>query len=203
MKTSARRKAKRQSGVLLVALGAIAVLVLLGGCASRPQPSPPALPSVPAPSAPPAPAEPARTEPPSRLSYGAITSTVKVGTTTQLDLLELFGGPNIATLDSDGMETWVYERTASETTSTTQHEATSATQVARTVTEEAKRLDLFFGLGFFGTGLGKGTGEQRVESTERTRASHSISHSIRTLTVIVKFNKDKTVKEYSARASYF
>ena len=36
------------------------------------------------------------------------------GKTTQIDLLQAFGGPNISTTDRDGVETWVYERTATQ-----------------------------------------------------------------------------------------
>jgi hypothetical protein len=40
-------------------------------------------------------------------------------------------------------------------------------------------------------------------STGRSSSSGSTSTSYRSLTVIVKFNADKTVKEYSVRASQF
>jgi len=126
-----------------------------------------------------------RTEPVQKdaLSYGNVTSRIQKSVTTQADLVELFGGPNISTIDADGTETWVYERTASESSVTGEGQGTT----------EAKRLDLFFGLGYFTTGKEKrtGTGTSRYE------------HSIKTLTVIIKFNEDRTVKEYSARASRF
>jgi hypothetical protein len=112
---------------------------------------------------------------------------VQKGVTTQSELIELFGGPNIATLDPDGMETWVYERTASETHTTSQS----------TVSTEANRLDSYFGLGL----LGKG--ESQTRGTVQSHGGTTTSYSIRTLTIVVKFNADKTVKEYSARASYF
>jgi hypothetical protein len=124
-----------------------------------------------------------RVESPSPLSYGMITTTVKKGITTQSDLLGMFGGPNIATLDSDGTETWVYEKTASETT----------TNSRQTVTAQAERLDVFFGLGLLRKGTGVG----------QSNADTTVSHSVKTLTIIIKFNQDKTVKDFSARASYF
>jgi len=115
----------------------------------------------------------------STLSYGLITSRVQKGVTTQADLIELFGGPNITTIDSDGNETWVYEKMASES------------EMSKTGKYEARRLDLFFGLGLYGT--------RQANGTEGTK----FVHSIKTLTVIIKFNKDKTVKEYSVRAARF
>ena len=50
----------------------------------------------------------------SALSYGSVTSQVQKGKTTQIELLQAFGGPNISTTDRDGVETWVYERTSTQ-----------------------------------------------------------------------------------------
>ena len=41
----------------------------------------------------------------SALSYGTVTAQVQKGKTTQIDLLQAFGGPNISTTDRDGVET--------------------------------------------------------------------------------------------------
>jgi len=40
-------------------------------------------------------------------------------------------------------------------------------------------------------------------STGKSTSSSNVSTSFRSLTVIVKFNPNKTVKEYSVRASQF
>lgn len=117
------------------------------------------------------------------LSYGSVTSRIERGVTTQADLVHLFGGPSISTIDADGTETWVYERTASQSDVTGEGQSTI----------EAKRLDLYFGLGYFTTGKEKRT----------ATGSSQYRHSIRTLTVIIKFDKDRRVREYSARASRF
>lgn len=121
------------------------------------------------------------------LSYGLITSKVQKDVTTQQDIIELFGGPNITTIDAQGNETWVYEKTSTE--------SQIQQDVSRTGQSEAKRLDFFFGLGFYGEGQKSGT--------SKTKSSARFVHSIKTLTVIIKFNKDKTVKEYSARVAHF
>ena len=126
-------------------------------------------------------------ERPSNLSYGTVTATVKKNVTTQMDLLNLFGGPNISTTDADGLETWVYERTASVTDS-----AGNA---------ESKSFEAFFGAG--GSAgpvvLGGGAGGGARSNSDARRSVNSV----RTLTVVVKFNPDKTVKDCSSRASYF
>ena len=124
---------------------------------------------------------------PGRLSYGAVTSTVKKGQTTQAELLDLFGGPNISTTDAEGMETWVYERSASETDA-------SGSSVAR-------NLNAFFGAGgnVGGAAVGGGVGGGASSTRDRSRTTNSV----RNLTVIVKFNPDKTVRDYSVRQSTF
>lgn len=124
---------------------------------------------------------------PGRLSYGTVTSQVKKNQTTQAELLELFGGPNISTTDAGGLETWVYERSASET------DAAGSS--------DTRNLNAFFGAGgnvggaAIGGGVAGGAGSQR----DRSRTTNSV----RNLTVIVKFNEDKTVRDYSVRQSTF
>ena len=176
MRNSTQRLLKLHCKFALWLLGFVVLLFSLGGCSqSSQQTSTQANASLSS--------KRAQTESPSPLSYGSITSTVKKGTTTQSDLLSMFGGPNISTIDSDGNETWIYEKTTSETTTNSQS----------SINAKAERLDVFFGLGF----IHKGKGEGNVKSNT------TVSSSIKSLTVIIKFNQDKTVKDYSARASYF
>lgn len=120
---------------------------------------------------------------PSTLSYGTVTSQVIKGKTTQTELLQSFGGPNISTTDRDGTETWVYERTA------TQSDVQSNSQSA----QAAASLGAFF----------KFVDAKVGGSVERGSSASSFSSSIRSLTVIVKFAGDKTVADYSVRASTF
>jgi hypothetical protein len=100
-----------------------------------------------------------------------------------MDLLQIFGGPNIATTDRDGVETWVYERTATQTDVQTQSQAAQG----------ALNLGLFFRHVELGASGAVG----------RSATASSVSSSIRSLTVIVKFAGDKTVADYSVRASTF
>lgn len=127
------------------------------------------------------------TERPTALSYGAVTSTVKKGVTTQMDLLNMFGGPNISSTDADGSEVWVYERT------------TSTTDTAGA--QDSKNLEAFFGAGGGGAGVVAGGGV--AGGTRSSNDARRTSSSVRTLTVVVKFNPDKTVKDCQTRASYF
>lgn len=121
------------------------------------------------------------------LSYGTVTARVERNKTTQLELLEAFGGPNISSVDADGSEVWVYERAVTQTDIATQ----SRDYVG------AVNLGLSFGYSHFG-GSGGASG-----SAAKSSGTSSSSSTTRTLTVIVKFNENKTVKDYAARATTF
>ena len=47
-----------------------------------------------------------------RLTHGQVQLTLKKGTTTQNEVLETFGAPNIVTTDSTGLEVWTYQKHA-------------------------------------------------------------------------------------------
>ena len=119
----------------------------------------------------------------SALSYGSVTSQVQKGKTTQIELLQIFGGPNISTTDREGVETWVYERTS------TQSDVQSNSQSA----QGAASLGAFF----------KFVNVDVSGSTGRSSSGTSAATSVRSLTVIVKFAADRTVADYSVRASTF
>lgn len=56
----------------------------------------------------------------SELTHGNVQLNLKVGETTQAQVLEVFGAPNITTIDGSGQEVWSYQRaaTVSQATST-------------------------------------------------------------------------------------
>jgi hypothetical protein len=157
----------------------LAAPVLAAACMSTQPPQQPATP----PQTPQAQAVSAPSAQPSALSYGTVTATVQRGKTTQMDLLQMFGGPNISTTDSDGIETWVYERSVTQTDVASNGRSSDA----------AAKLGLFF----------KSVELGASGSTSQSSSASSTTTSIRSLTVVVKFNQDRTVKDYSARASYF
>ena len=158
-----------------------ALAILLGGCASPTPPAPEPVAPKPIPAPPPITSpEPAQQ---SALSYGLVTSQVRKGVTTQLELVQLFGSPNISTFDSAGIESWVYERTVTQT---------EVQNNARSV-QAAANLGVFFGSGQAGGGASGG----------QSSSTGSVTSSVRSITVIVKFGPNKTVSDYSVRASYF
>src|SRR5688500_7846961 len=54
-------------------------------------------------------------EDPNTLTHGMAQMTLRVGQTSQMEVLETFGAPNITTLDAEGREVWVYDRHATVT----------------------------------------------------------------------------------------
>ncbi|MCK4608664.1 MAG: outer membrane protein assembly factor BamE [Gammaproteobacteria bacterium] len=72
---------------LLIILGALA---LLGGCAQK-QPTP---------------AQPTNHP----YTQGQVSLTMKKGVTTQEQVAEAFGAPNIVTQDSSGNQVWIYQK---------------------------------------------------------------------------------------------
>ena len=165
-------------GTALARSTAMATLLLtVAACSMNPLPPEPASAT---------PAQSSAAAPPVRqsaLSYGTVTSQVQKGKTTQIELIELFGGPNISTTDAAGLETWVYERSVTQTDVETRSQALQG----------AVNLGLFFNSANLTAGA----------SGNRSNASASTASSFRSLTIIVKFDGNKVVSDYSARASNF
>jgi hypothetical protein len=105
------------------------------------------------------------------------------GKTTQSDLLRLFGGPNLTTYDEAGLETWIYERTSTQTDTISSDRSTQASA----------------SLGLFFKSVSAGV------SGDKSSASGAVttSSTVRSVTVIVKFSADRTVYDYSVKETYF
>ena len=52
---------------------------------------------------------------PNMLTHGGVQLTLKTGETTQAEILDAFGAPNIATMNASGREVWTYRRHATVT----------------------------------------------------------------------------------------
>jgi hypothetical protein len=100
------------------------------------------------------------------------------------------------TTDKDGTEVWMYDKTASTTSDNYAH---SGSQASRS---EASVMAGFFGISFV-AGFGSAKGSANDQSAQISHGAGSVTHSVKTITFIIKFNPDKTVKDYSVRqASY-
>ncbi len=113
------------------------------------------------------------------LTHGMVQMTLKVGQTSQAEILESFGGPNITTIDSTGQEMWVYDRHA-----TVSYDKQSGFSIG---------LGVGGGGGGVGAGGGLGFGSKKSKSSTSTRA----------MTLIIKFDANKIVSDFKSRSSSF
>lgn len=113
------------------------------------------------------------------LTHGMAQMTLHVGTTTQTEVIEAFGAPNITTLDALGQEVWVYDRQATVTSSGS----------------SGFSIGMLVGGGDGGVGAGGGLGF----GTSKSRSSQSQ----RSMTLIIKFGPDKRVVDFKSRSSSF
>jgi hypothetical protein len=113
------------------------------------------------------------------LTHGMVQMTVHVGTTTQSEILETFGAPNITTIDGSGQEVWVYDRQATVTSSGS----------------SGFSIGMLLGAGGGGVGGGGGLGF----GSSKTKASQTQ----RSTTLIIKFGPDKRVVDFKSRSSSF
>ena len=116
------------------------------------------------------------------LTLGILQKEIKVGM-SQAEVLSVLGSPNIVTRDSEGRETWVYDKVATE----------------------------YFYSKDVG-GIGGGAGGGGVTGTSLIlgllgggyqRSAGVYSQTQKTLTIIIKFDKNQKVETFSYHASKF
>ncbi len=113
-----------------------------------------------------------------RLTLGLVQKSVKKGM-TQAEIARVLGSPNIVTTDRDGSETWIYDKVAVEAESSSVSGGVGGGILA------------YPGVTVFGGGGGVSGSKSKYASTERT------------LTVIIKFDKQSRVSDVSYHASKF
>jgi outer membrane protein assembly factor BamE (lipoprotein component of BamABCDE complex) len=104
--------------------------------------------------------------PAKQMTPGLVQKEIRNGM-SQTQVAEALGSPNIVTRDSDGKETWVYDKIATEVSSSRSNA--------------------------YGTILIIGAGKERSSTTVNQR----------TMTVLIKFDKDSKVESYTFHASSF
>ncbi|GAQ94424.1 hypothetical protein TAGGR_1604 [Thermodesulfovibrio aggregans] len=117
-----------------------------------------------------------------QLTVGIVQKEIKTGM-SQADVVAVLGSPNIVTRDSEGRETWVYDKVATE---------------------------YFYSKDVGGVGGGAGGGGTPGTSLilgllggSYSREAGAYSQTQRTLTIIIKFNKEGKVETFSYHASKF
>lgn len=116
---------------------------------------------------------------PNTLTHGMVQMTLRVGQTTQAEILETFGAPNITTIDASGQEMWVYDRHATVTT------------------DSSGGFSIGLG-GIVGGGDGGGAG---ILGFGKSKSKSETS--TRSMTLIIKFDSHKVVSDFRSRSSSF
>jgi len=118
--------------------------------------------------------EDVRAEEADRVTVGTVQREIKLGM-SGADVAGVLGSPNIVTTDNERRETWVYDKIS--------------TEVAY-----SKSGGSIVGLIFSSSGGGLGGGYSKAGATSTTQ---------RTLTVVIKFDNDGLVRDFSYHASQF
>ena len=109
-----------------------------------------------------------------RITVGTVQREIRLGMSAA-DVAGVLGSPNIVTTDDQRRETWIYDKISTDVT----YSRSSGTIV---------------GLLFGGSGGGAGIGTTNAGAT---------STSQRTLTVIIKFDGNSSVRDFSYHTSRF
>ncbi len=109
-----------------------------------------------------------------RVTVGTVQREIRMGMSAA-EVAETLGSPNIVTSDDQRLETWIYDKISSDVT----YSRSSGTIV---------------GLIFGGSGGGAGAGSTSSGSTSKTQ---------RTLTIIIKFDENNLVRDFSYHSSQF
>lgn len=116
------------------------------------------------------------------LTLGLVQRDIKIGA-SQDDVAIALGSPNIVTRDSDGKDTWIYDKVASVTSFSDQGFGVGAAGGSIGGGSSAG------GGGLLGVGYRRGKGQ--VESVQKT------------LTVVIKFDKTCKVESFTYHMSKF
>ena len=112
-----------------------------------------------------------------RMTVGTVQKEVRVGM-SGAEVAEVLGSPNIVSTDEERREVWIYDKISTE-----KAYSSSASGIPSLI---------LVGLVDFALRGAKLSGESGAESTSQ-----------RTLTVIIKFDEDKKVRDFAYHASRF
>ena len=109
-----------------------------------------------------------------RLTVGTVQREIQIGM-SGAQVVQILGSPNIVTTDEKGREVWVYDRISTENV-------------------YSSSTSLILGILTGGSGGGGGLAGQSAGASSSTQKS---------LTVIIKFDEQKTVRDFAYRSSTF
>lgn len=139
----------------------------------------------------------------STVGYGLVTSKIKKNITTQEDIIVLLGAPNITTTDAEGNETWIYDKTSTETVQKGKITGEGSRNTKVGVDNQGKEGGVNILIAGYKQGSEHGSGV--ASSHGKISAQDEVTRTTMTknFTLIIKFNENKTVKNYSVRAANF
>lgn len=117
-----------------------------------------------------------------QMTLGIVQRDIKVGT-SQADVAQILGSPNIVTQDADGKETWIYDKVSSITSY-----GSSGFGV---------------GIGGFGGGYGSGGLGGGLANVGYNKNGGTVQSNQKTLTVVLKFDANHNVSSFSYHMSSF
>lgn len=120
------------------------------------------------------------------MTVGVVQKEIRVGM-SQADVAAALGSPNIVTKDSYGDETWIYDKIATEASYSTSSQ-TEGVGVGGAAGGFLGKVLLLGGVGY---SMGASSQAGASATTQKT------------LTVIIKFDKQSLVKDFSYHASKF
>ena len=115
------------------------------------------------------------------LTLGTAQKSVKIGT-TQEEVAMALGSPNIVTVDSEGNDTWIYDKVAS--------------------VSSYNSSGFNVGIGGFGGGLGSHGGGGGLVNAGYGKSGGSVQSNQKTLTIVIKF-KNQKVSSFQYHMSNF
>jgi len=116
------------------------------------------------------------------ITVGIVQKEIRVGM-SQADVVAVLGSPNIVTKDSEGKETWIYDKIATEASYSRSSGGIGGNVGAGGIAGTTLILGLLGG--------------------SYSREAGATSTTQKTLTVIIKFDKDNKVESFSYHASKF
>jgi outer membrane protein assembly factor BamE (lipoprotein component of BamABCDE complex) len=115
-----------------------------------------------------------RAEDTDRLTVGIVQREIRIGMSAA-QVAEVLGSPNIVTTDEERRETWIYDKISSEVT-------------------YSRSEGAIVGLLFSSSGGGLGAGSKSAGATATSQ---------RTLTVVIRYDENNMVRDFSYHTSSF
>lgn len=113
-----------------------------------------------------------------KVTVGKVQAQIETGM-SGAEVAAILGSPNIVTTDENRHEVWIYDKFATDTAYSTSSGGISV---------------LFLGWGNSAAGLGGAKNKNNTGATSKSQ---------RTLTIIIKYDENKTVKDFAYHSSSF